>query len=227
MRHVSHNNQRATCNMRRTTYTMLAVQHAPLQCAHHVGCGGGLPLASARWRCAAAAVVRWCDVIMTYPAPLLLHLVLIRGAVMRRALPMHAESLRAHDDKSSVWRVSAGCGTHHAIKLPHLRWNLAHPANICPATAARPCHISAGTRLATATSAQGLGLAAATTAPGLGSPLPYLHRDWAHPCHICTGTGAHLRTVLCADSVSRCCAHNMAALCREDVHARPKRERNH
>ena len=27
-----------------------------------------------------------------------------------------------------------------------------------------------------------------TSAPGLGSPLPQLHRDWAHPCHICTGT---------------------------------------
>ena len=23
----------------------------------------------------------------------------------------------------------------------------------------------------------------------LGSPLPHLHRKWAHPCHICTGTG--------------------------------------
>ena len=80
---------------------------------------------------------------------------------------MHAESLRAHDDKSSVWRVSAGCGTHHAIKLTHLCWNLAHPANICPAT----------------------GLAAARSAPGLGSPLPHLRRDRAHRCHICTGTG--------------------------------------
>ena len=30
---------------------------------------------------------------------------------------------------------------------------------------------------------------APTSAPGLGSPLPLLHRDWAHPCHICTGTG--------------------------------------
>ena len=28
----------------------------------------------------------------------------------------------------------------------------------------------------------------ASSAPGLGSPLPHLHRDWAHPCHICTGT---------------------------------------
>jgi hypothetical protein len=27
-----------------------------------------------------------------------------------------------------------------------------------------------------------------TSAPGLGSPRPRLHRDWAHPCHICTGT---------------------------------------
>ncbi len=28
----------------------------------------------------------------------------------------------------------------------------------------------------------------ATSAPGLGPPLPHLHRDCAHPCHICTGT---------------------------------------
>jgi hypothetical protein len=28
-----------------------------------------------------------------------------------------------------------------------------------------------------------------TSAPGLGSPLSHLRRDWAHPCHICTGTG--------------------------------------
>jgi hypothetical protein len=25
--------------------------------------------------------------------------------------------------------------------------------------------------------------------PTWGSPQPHLHRDWAHPCHICTGTG--------------------------------------
>jgi hypothetical protein len=31
-------------------------------------------------------------------------------------------------------------------------------------------------------------LAPATSAPGLGSPLPHLHRDSAHRCHICTGT---------------------------------------
>jgi hypothetical protein len=28
-----------------------------------------------------------------------------------------------------------------------------------------------------------------TSAQGLGSPLPHRHRDWAHPCHIGTGTG--------------------------------------
>ena len=27
------------------------------------------------------------------------------------------------------------------------------------------------------------------SAPGPGSPLPHLHRNWARPCHICTGTG--------------------------------------
>ena len=35
----------------------------------------------------------------------------------------------------------------------------------------------------------GLGPPLPTSAPGLGSPLPHLHRDWARPCHICTGTG--------------------------------------
>ena len=32
-------------------------------------------------------------------------------------------------------------------------------------------------------------LTPATSAPGLDSPLPHLHRDCSHPCHICTGTG--------------------------------------
>jgi hypothetical protein len=44
-----------------------------------------------------------------------------------------------------------------------------------------PAHICAGT---------GTGLAPATSAPGLGWPLPHLHRDWAHPDHICAGTAA-------------------------------------
>ena len=28
-----------------------------------------------------------------------------------------------------------------------------------------------------------------TSAPGLGSPHPHLRLDWAHPTHICVGTG--------------------------------------
>ena len=48
----------------------------------------------------------------------------------------------------------------------------------CVARAGYCCHICAGT-----------GLTPATSAPGLGSPLPRLHRDWAHPAHIGTGTG--------------------------------------
>jgi hypothetical protein len=40
-----------------------------------------------------------------------------------------------------------------------------------------------------AMSAPGLGSPAATSAPGLGPPLRHLHRDWAHPGHICPRTG--------------------------------------
>ena len=43
-------------------------------------------------------------------------------------------------------------------------------------------------KLAAAAAAVMLG-EAPTSAPGLGSPLPHLHRDWAHPCHICARTG--------------------------------------
>ena len=35
----------------------------------------------------------------------------------------------------------------------------------------------------------GTGLTPATSAPGLRSRPPHLHRECAHPCHICTGTG--------------------------------------
>ena len=45
-----------------------------------------------------------------------------------------------------------------------------------------------GSGLAAATSASGLGSLLPTSAPVLGSPL-HRHRDWAHPCHICAGTG--------------------------------------
>ncbi len=55
-----------------------------------------------------------------------------------------------------------------ASAVPHLRRDFALTR----------CHTSAGT-----------GFTPATSPRGLGSPLPHLHRDWAHPCHICTRTG--------------------------------------
>jgi hypothetical protein len=30
--------------------------------------------------------------------------------------------------------------------------------------------------------------------PGLGSPVPYLHREWAHPAHICAGSALDICT---------------------------------
>ena len=43
-------------------------------------------------------------------------------------------------------------------------------------------------------------LCAFSSAPGLGSPLPHLHSEWAHPCHICTRIGLQdpaIRRFLC------------------------------
>ena len=45
------------------------------------------------------------------------------------------------------------------------------------------------TRRAAVDRAPGIGLTPPTSAPGLGSRLPHLRRDWAHPSHICAGTG--------------------------------------
>jgi hypothetical protein len=47
-----------------------------------------------------------------------------------------------------------------------------------PTTARQQLHARAGSVLTPPTSA-----------PELGSPLPHLHRNWAHPCHICARTG--------------------------------------
>ncbi len=93
---------------------------------------------------------------------------------------------------------------------PHLHQDWAHPCHICtgtrlaPATSA-PTHRTLYVNFVCAQTGfeeEVLGCIAkldamqvpsqahntATSAPGLGSPLPHLHRDWAHPCHICTGT---------------------------------------
>ena len=62
---------------------------------------------------------------------------------------------------------------------------------------------------------------AATSAPGLGSPRPHLHRDWAHPCHICTRTGPAPATSAPGLVGRRCVVYADAAkLARSDVRAR-------
>ena len=89
--------------------------------------------------------------------------------------------------------------------LPHLHRDWAHPCHVRTGTGLAPSRICIGTGLTPATSAPGLGsppLATfalglgspplAASAPGLGPPWPHLehlHRNWAHPCHICTGNG--------------------------------------
>ena len=69
--------------------------------------------------------------------------------------------------------------------LPHLHRDWGSPGRICAAGCSA---LALVTSAALGTSAPRLGLAVAVSALGLGSPLPHLHRDRAHPCHICTGT---------------------------------------
>jgi hypothetical protein len=76
-----------------------------------------------------------------------------------------------------------------AHALPHLHSHPCQPCHICSATGLMPCQICTATRPSPATSAVGLGLIPATSVLGQSSILPHLHRDGAHPSHICTGTG--------------------------------------
>ena len=85
-------------------------------------------------------------------------------------------------------RTCACRGRCWAVQGTNVRKELVAKSQELPALYVKvqraPAHICTGT-----------GLAAATCAPGLGSPPPHLHRDWAHPCHICAGReDAHTRT---------------------------------
>jgi hypothetical protein len=64
----------------------------------------------------------------------------------------------------------------------------AHCAAIFGTAAPTMCRTATTGDEASATCTE-TGLTPATSAPGLASPLPHLHQDWAHRCHICTGTG--------------------------------------
>ena len=75
----------------------------------------------------------------------------------------------------SFGRSAAGCQHRLRRGLSRPLFATSAPRHIC---AVHLCPIGTGT-----------GLTPATSAPGLGSFRPHLHRDWAHPGHICTGTG--------------------------------------
>ena len=55
-----------------------------------------------------------------------------------------------------------------------------------------------------------------TSTPGLGAPLPHLPQDWAHPFHICPGTGrtklSALRPAALESSVLTGTLHNLRAI---------------
>ncbi len=87
---------------------------------------------------------------------------------------------------SKPTRLSAGSALQVSDVLYILR-DVATGLSVVHAHKARPPH-----RVFTCTwqcAFAGTGPTPATSAPGLGSPLPRLHLDWAHPCHICTGNG--------------------------------------
>jgi hypothetical protein len=82
------------------------------------------------------------------------------------------------DAAPTRWLKRAGGRRPFFLHLGTARRTTRVQPDICTGTGLTPCHICTGT-----------GLTLPTSAPGLSSPLPHLHRDWAHPAHICTGTG--------------------------------------
>ncbi len=64
---------------------------------------------------------------------------------------------------------------------------------------AHRCHICTGIAgLTPPTPALRLGPPLPTSAPRLGSLLPHRHQEWAHPAHICAGTGLCAQRESCA-----------------------------
>jgi hypothetical protein len=77
------------------------------------------------------------------------------------------------------------------VALPKGRVEPSGRADWATAAHRRPAGRHARRKLIEGVYSRGLGsdrLAPATSAPGLGPPLPHLHRDWARPGHIYTGT---------------------------------------
>jgi hypothetical protein len=95
------------------------------------------------------------------------------GQPSGRDWPAATESMGQPHSRSAGCRASRRRGRSRR----GARWSRRHgPECAARRTGCNPYYICSAT-----------GLTPATSAPRLGSPLPHLHRDWAHPCHICTG----------------------------------------
>ena len=87
-----------------------------------------------------------------------------------------------HFGSHREWRARLA---HRAHREPsRSRRSLARPLPSAEPTCAPICFCGVAQHCTAPHSAR-----RSTSAPGLGSRLPHLYRDWAHPCHICTGTG--------------------------------------
>ena len=87
------------------------------------------------------------------------------------------------------------------------RGGLTPAPHLCPDCTAQPRRIGAGTGDCSCN-------ICTRTGPSQGrcSPLPHLHRDWVHPCHICTGTGLTPATSAPGLGFPPSCIHVRAAL---------------
>ena len=92
--------------------------------------------------------------------------------------------------------------TVHSTLRQAARTGLAPPTSAPGLGLALPTSARGPGSLLTASAPPGLGLAPPTSAPGLGSPRPHLHRDWVHPCSICTGAALTGSNVPSDDAVS-------------------------
>ena len=118
-----------------------------------------------------------------------------RAATVRCACSAQRASVRARSGaRACAYRccvcVSRCVRVWTRICLFVRAWIRAH---ICACGAERNAAASsawAHTHSTTATSRR-RGSRPSTATIGRHGPLPHLHRDWARPCHICTGTGGH------------------------------------
>ena len=131
--------------------------------------------------------------------------------VWRRSSPTSDRSV----PRRSSTRCSRGSGERHVAPRP----NWAHPCHICTGTGLTPARSAPGLNSPLPHLHRDWAHSPATSAPGLGSPLPALLRDWTCPCHICTaalwGRGRASRPTL------RCSQLRIACMARHRCSSAP------